>query len=124
MFFVARVPQPIVDCIDAAAESGKVIIVGMAHGGAEIDIAGKRFRRELDIRAVFDQGDRHQKPHPYMPWVHRRNYSTIMGMIARGDLRVDHLISHVAKPEEANELYHKMLAGPTGWMSVYFDWDD
>ena len=47
-----------------------------------------------------------------------------MRMIASGDLKVDDLISHVAKPEEANELYQKILAGTTGWMSVFFDWED
>ena len=122
VFFVTRVPQPIVDCINAAAASGKVIIVGAAPGIVEIELLTP-MHRELDIRAVYDGGT-DEEPHPYMPWVHRRNYSTVMGMIARGDLDVDHLISHVAKPEEANELYQQMLGGPAGWMSVFFDWDD
>ena len=122
VFFVTRVPGPIVDCINAAAPSGKVIIVGLAPGDVQIELVTPMLR-ELDIRAVYDGGT-DEEPHPYMPWVPSRNYNTIMGMIARGDLKVDHLISHVAKPEDANELYQKMLSGPTGWMSVLFDWDD
>ena len=47
-----------------------------------------------------------------------------MRMIADGDIKVDHLISHVAKPEEAEALYRKMAAGPTGWMSIFFDSED
>ncbi len=34
---------------------------------------------------------------------------------------MDYLISHVAKPEQANELYQKVLAGTEGWMSIFFD---
>lgn len=124
VFFATRVPEPFTDCINSAADHGKVIIVGMSTANAEIELNGAIFRRELDVRAVFDRGDTHAQPHPYMPWVHSRNYSTVMGMIGRGDLNVDHLISHIAKPEEANKLYHQMLQGPKGWMSVLFDWDD
>ncbi len=122
IFFVTRIPEPIVDCINAAAVRGKIIIVGAAPGAVEIELVTP-MHRELDIRAVFDGGS-NEDPHPYMPWVHSRNYSTVMGMISRGDLQIDHLISHVAKPEEANEIYQKMLSGPTGWMSVFFDWND
>jgi threonine dehydrogenase-like Zn-dependent dehydrogenase len=43
-------------------------------------------------------------------------------MIAAGELRVDHLISHVAKPEAASTLFQQIVAGPQGWMSVFFDW--
>jgi threonine dehydrogenase-like Zn-dependent dehydrogenase len=46
-----------------------------------------------------------------------------MRLIASGDLEVDPFISHVAKPEEANDLYGKILAGTAGWMSIFFDWD-
>ena len=122
VFFVTRVPQPIVDCIKAAAIRGKIIIVGRAPGTVEIELHREILHRELDIRAVYTGGT-DEEPHPYMPWVPSRNYRTVMGMIARGDLKVDHLISHVAKPEEADELYQKMLAGPAGWMSVFFDWE-
>ena len=61
-------------------------------------------------------------PHPYWPWTRQRNRKVVMRLIASGDLHVDHLISHVARPEEANDLYHKILAGTTGWMSIFFDW--
>ena len=47
-----------------------------------------------------------------------------MRMIATGDLKVDHLISHVVKPEQADRLYQAILAGPRGWMGIFFDWDD
>jgi len=46
-----------------------------------------------------------------------------MRLIASGDLQVDHLISHVAKPEEASAIYQRIVAGPAGWMSCFFDWE-
>ena len=36
-------------------------------------------------------------------------------MIAQGDLSVDHLISHVVRPEEADDAYQRIVAGPQGW---------
>ena len=45
-----------------------------------------------------------------------------MRLIASGELQVDYLISHVAKPEEANALYGKIMVGTAGWMSIFFDW--
>ena len=80
--------------------------------------------KELQIRGSSAVTGIEHQAHPYWPWTLQRDRKAIMRLIASGDLKVDHLISHVAKPEEANELYHKMAAGPTGWMSVCFDWED
>ena len=80
--------------------------------------------KELQIRGSSAASRIEHHAHPYWPWTLQRDRRAIMRMIAMGDLKVDHLISHVAKPEEANELYKTMAAGPTGWMSVFFDWED
>ena len=46
-----------------------------------------------------------------------------MRVIASNELKVDHMISHVVKPEKADEIYHMIATGTTGWMSVFFDWE-
>ena len=68
--------------------------------------------------------DLEDNPHPYWPWTRQRNRAAVMRMVSMGDLKVDHLVSHVVRPEEANEVYRRMVAGPEGWMGGFFDWDD
>ena len=121
VFHVNRDPGVLVDCMKSAADRGKVILTGSPPGKVEIGLQVELLRRELDIRGTYGRG-LDESAHPYWPWTLRRDRETIMRMISTGDLQVDHLISHVARPEEANELYHKMVSGPTGWMSVFFDW--
>ena len=81
---------------------------------------GHILSREIDIRGSQWQVD---QPHKYYPWSAPRDRDAVMRMIESGDLVVDHLISHVAKPEEADNLYKLIVAGSKGWMAIFFDWD-
>ncbi len=121
VFHVSPDPAVLVPAMKSAADRGKVILTASPPGTVEIGLQVELLRRELDIRGVYTSAL--DRPHPYYPYTNERNRRAIMRMIASGDLQVDHLISHVAKPEQANELYQKILAGPSGWMSVFFDWE-
>ena len=115
--------KTLVDCMKAAADRGKVVVVGYPSDTVEIGLRDEFLDKELQVRASF-QARGLGSPHPYWPWTRERNHSAFIRMVATGDLKVDHLISHVAKPEEADELYQKILAGPKGWMGIFFDWED
>ena len=123
-FHATRSAKTLVDCMKAAADRGKVILIGSPPDTVETGIRNEMLNKELQIRGSSAVTGIERHAHPYWPWTLQRDRSAIMRLIASGDLKVDHLISHVAKPEEANELYHNMAAGPTGWMSVFFDWED
>ena len=119
-----RSAQTLVDCMKAAADRGMVAVIGFPPDTVELELRGELLRKELQIRGVHGVRGLEDKPHPYWPWSLQRNRRGIMRMIATGDLQVDHLISHVAKPEEADDLYQKIMAGPKGWMAIFFDWED
>ena len=121
VFHVSRDPAVLVPVMKSAADRGKVILTGSPPGAVEIGLQVELLRWELDIRGVYGSGL--DRPHPYWPYTRERNRRAIMRMIASGDLLVDYLISHVAKPEQANEMYQKVLAGTEGWMSIFFDWE-
>ena len=121
VFHATRDPEVLVPCMKAAGSRAKVILVGSPPGTVEIGLQVELLRRELDIRGVYEEG-LENNPHPYWPWTRQRNRKAIMRLIASGDLQVDPFISHVAKPEEANDLYRKIRAGTAGWMSIFFDW--
>jgi 2-desacetyl-2-hydroxyethyl bacteriochlorophyllide A dehydrogenase len=120
-FHVARDPRIIVDCMQAAALHGKVILVGSPPGTVELGLQVDLLRRELDIRGTY--ANQLTEPHKYWPWTIQGDRKAIMRLIASGELKVDHLISHVARPEEADDVYKMIAAGPSGWMSVFFDWE-
>ena len=113
--------RPWFDCMKAAADRGKVVVVGYpaASDTVETGLRDELLDKELRVRGSI-QAWGLGSPHPYWPWTRQRNGRAIMRMIATRDLKVDHLISHVAKPEDANELYQKILTGPKGWMGIFF----
>jgi 2-desacetyl-2-hydroxyethyl bacteriochlorophyllide A dehydrogenase len=122
VFHATRSPEVLIPCMRAAADRGKVVLVGSPPGTVEIGLQVELLRRELDIRGTYLRG-LEDNPHPYWPWTRQRNRKAVMRLIADGHLQVDPLISHVAKPEEADEIFQKILAGTKGWMSVFFNWE-
>ena len=120
-FHVARDPRVLNDCMAAAADHGKVMLVGSPPGTVDLGLQVDLLRRELDIRGTY--ASELNRPHKYWPWTQQGDRSAILRLIASGELKVDHLISHVAKAEDADEIYRMIAAGTTGWMSVFFDWE-
>ena len=114
-----RVPDVLAVCMRAAAEHGKVVLVGSPPGTAHLGLQVDLLRRELDVRGSY--GNVHDA-HRYYRWTQRRDREAIMRMMESGELKADHLISHIADPAEADDLYQKIVEGPAGWMGIFFDW--
>ena len=119
VFHANREAQVLADCVDAAGYGAKVVLVGATRGPVSMYL-NKLLVREIDIRGSHMVSDVRQR---YWKWTTARDREAIMRMIAHGDISVDHLISHVVRPEEADDAYRRIVAGPQGWMSVYFAWD-
>jgi 2-desacetyl-2-hydroxyethyl bacteriochlorophyllide A dehydrogenase len=119
VFHANREAQVLADCVDAAGYGGKVVLVGATYGPVSMYL-GNLLRREISIRGSHMVSDVRQR---YWKWTTSRDRNAIMRMIAQGALTVDHLISHVVRPEEADEAYQRIVAGPQGWMGVFFAWD-
>ena len=119
VFHANREAQVLADCVDAAGYGGKVVLVGATYGPVSMYL-GNLLRREISIRGSHMVSDVRQR---YWKWTTSRDRNAIMRMIAQGDLSVDHLISHVVRPEEGDDAYQRIVAGPEGWMGVFFAWD-
>lgn len=119
VFHANREAQVLADCVDAACFGGKVVLVGATRGPVEMRLRNLLVR-EIDIRGSHMVSD---VQHRYWKWTTSRDRNAIMRMIASGTLSVDHLISHVVRPEDADEAYQRIVAGPRGWMGVFFAWD-
>ena len=119
VFHANREAQVLADCVDAAGYGGKVVLVGATRGPVNMYL-NKLLVREIDIRGSHMVSDVEQR---YWKWTTSRDRNAIMRMVAQGSLSVDHLISHVVRPEEGHEAYQRIVAGPEGWMGVFFAWD-
>jgi threonine dehydrogenase-like Zn-dependent dehydrogenase len=106
--------------LQAAADRGRIILIGAAQGSVEIN-CHELLRRELTVRGSYETGL--MEPHPYWPWSRTRNHHVIWDLIRRGALQVQPLISHTAPYCQAPELYAKMAQGPEGWLSVFYSWE-
>lgn len=106
--------------LKAAADRGRIVLVGATGGKVEIE-SHELFRRELKVMGSYETGV--VDPHPYWPWSRARNRQVIWDMIGRGDLDVKPLVSHVVPGQDAPALYDMMDASTQGWMSVFFTWD-
>lgn len=107
--------------LKAAADRGRLAMIGATQGTVEIN-AHELMRRELTVIGSYQTGQ--ENPHPYWPWTRPRNRQVILGMIARGQLKVQPLISHVVPYTEAPAMFDMMAQGTEGWMSIFFDWAD
>ena len=107
--------------IKAAADRGRIILVGATSGTVSIE-SNELFRREITLRGSYQTGM--IDSHPYWPWTRARNRTTILDLISREQLQVEPLVSHVVPYTVAPDLYERMMMGGQGWMSVFFNWRD
>ena len=77
-------------------------------------------RRELSIIGIYEIGI--DQPHGYWRWSRSRNRRACLRLMASGELRIDHLISHVVPYTEAEAMYATMRNGTEDWLGVVFDW--
>ena len=119
VFHANREAQSLADCVDATGYGGKVVLVGATYGPVNMYLRNL-LRREISVRGSHMVSDVRQR---YWKWTTSRDRDAVMRMIAQGDLSVDHLISHVLRPEQADEAFQRIVAGPEAWMGVFFAWD-
>lgn len=120
VFHCAPVASILQTALEMAAKRGKIILTGSAPGIAEIGLQVELLRRELSIIGVYEVDM--DQPSVYWPWSRPRNRRACLRLLKSGDLRMDHLISHVVPYTDAETMFQSMLDGSADWMGVMFDW--
>lgn len=120
VFHCSANPKILQTTMEAAADRATVVLSGSAPGTAEIGLQVELLRRELKIVGNYETGL--LEPHPYWPWTRRRNRRATFRLIASGELKVDHLLTHVVPPTRAQEMYRMIAAGGSDWLTVTFAW--
>jgi threonine dehydrogenase-like Zn-dependent dehydrogenase len=122
VFHCAPVAQVLQTAMEMASDRGKIILTASPPGTATIGLQVELLRRELAVLGVYEAGI--DEPHGYWPWSRARNRRACLRLLATGQLRLDHLISHVLPASEAEQMRRMMHDGATPWMGVVLDWDD
>lgn len=111
---------------DMAARNGELILLGTPRGSYEADVAPLlRAVHRASPNVTLKGAHGYSIPQAADPWVKHsvaRNATLILDMIGRGELAVEPLLSRVAKPEEAPEVYRDLRDHPDRWLGVVFDW--
>ena len=110
----------------AAADRGRIVLAGTPSAwperGPRADIAVDEFlRREVSLVGSYETGM--TRPHPYWPWSRARNRAVVLDLIARHQLDVKAMVTHVVPHTEAPAMYDMMMAGPRGWNVINFVWE-
>jgi threonine dehydrogenase-like Zn-dependent dehydrogenase len=122
VFNCAPVASVLQTAMEAAALRGKVVLTASAPGTAEIGLQVELLRHELTILGVYEIGI--ERPHGYWPWTRLRNRRACLRLLATGQLRLDHLVSHVVPHTEAEAMFRMMARGGDDWMGIVFTWNE
>jgi threonine dehydrogenase-like Zn-dependent dehydrogenase len=121
-FEATRTPGAFPELLGLMAVGGRVVMVGSVHERASLHLFDDLQRQEVTIIGAW-----HPRapvaPHHYAPWSQARNRAVYLDLLRTGLVRVDDLITHRARPEEAPRLYTELAAAPGDWLGVLFVWD-
>ena len=117
--------DPLQTMFEAAADRGRIVLGGTPSAwperGPKATIGVDQFlRREVSLVGSYETGM--TRPHPYWPWSRARNRAVILDLIARRQLNVRPLVSHVVAYSDAPAMYDLMHQGTEGWMVINFTW--
>ncbi len=83
----------------------------------------------LHRRASARGGDSRRNPaensdrdHIYFRWTMNRERSMLLDLMGEGTLSVQDLVTHVAKPEQCQEIYTMLADAPERVLGVVFEW--
>jgi 2-desacetyl-2-hydroxyethyl bacteriochlorophyllide A dehydrogenase len=105
----------------AAAQGARLLVVGSIPDRIELDPFTDLQLKELQIIGCF-QPAAPIYGHPYFPWTQTRNRRVFLGMLERGEVKVQHLITHRVPYYAAPKAYTMIAKGRTGWLGIIIDW--
>jgi 2-desacetyl-2-hydroxyethyl bacteriochlorophyllide A dehydrogenase len=116
------VPSVIGRALEVCTECGQLILLGSPRGTAEVD-----FYRHVHVRGVCICGA-HERLQRFAGrnrggrWTRVENTRYVADLIARGRLQVEHLITHVIRPEHTAKMFADLAAGAVDSLGIVIDW--
>ncbi len=113
---------------EMAARNGEVILLGTPRGSYEADVAPllravHRASPNITLKGAHG-GSIPPARDPFVKHSSERNAQIILGMIERRELALEPLLSGVAKPEAAPDVYGELRDHPERALGYILDWTD
>jgi len=107
--------------VQLACLAGRMIALGSPRGSVDFN-----FLREVHLREVSIFGAHQPKTpdddHIYYRWSKDRERGLVMRLMSSGRLSVEDLITHVARPDECQNIYTMLAEDPSHALGVLFEW--
>ena len=109
------------EALRMTADQGRVVLLGDSGTPELQHLTPDVIRRGLTIVGAHD---RHAPadPTPGIEWDARRVFELFLTYVARGQIRVNDLVTHRYKPDQAREAYTMLERDRDRAMGVIFDW--
>ena len=105
---------------DITKTGGRIILNGDTPEPSK-QIPGPLLSKSLDVRAVHGNI---ASDIASLPWVGKRHTQMNFDFMIQKRIKVNHLISHRYKPQDAPEVYRKLFQDRSYSVGVVFDWAD
>ena len=120
VFHCAQAASILQTALECAADRGTVVLTGSPPGTATITLKEQLLRKELTLTGTYESGL--NEGHVYWTWTRARNRRACLRLLASGELRLKHLLTHVVPAAQAPAVYQQVLRGSAGWMGIVFTW--
>lgn len=107
--------------VKMASMGGRLIALGSPRGTVKMDFFSDIHLREVNIFGAL-QPITPEHDHIYFRWTKQRERTLLMQLMGEGELPVEDLITHVAKPNECQEVYTMLDHKPDRVLGILFDW--
>jgi threonine dehydrogenase-like Zn-dependent dehydrogenase len=120
VFHCAQAADILQTAMECAADRGAVVLTGSPPGVAPIRLKEELLRKELTVTGTYESGL--TQGHPYWRWTRQRNRRACLRLMASGELKLGHLLTHLAPAAQAPAVYEMMLRESRGWLGIVFRW--
>lgn len=117
-------PEAINSALDLMAPFGRVALVGCSRTATEkLDFYHKVHRPGISIIGAHNFARPREDSYPGY-WTNRADMQTLLRLIAGGKFTPSAMRTEVAKPDEAPEIFRRLVKGEPDMLGVLFDWRD
>ena len=107
--------------VKLACLAGRLVALGSPRGTVEMDFLADVHLREVSILGAH-QPKTPDDDHIYYRFSKHRDRNLVMRLMGSGKLPVEDLITHVARPEQCQEIYTMLADDPRNVLGVLFEW--
>ncbi|MBD3392457.1 MAG: zinc-binding dehydrogenase [Chitinivibrionales bacterium] len=123
------VPAVACQASEYSAFLGEVILLGSPRGERTEDVTPMLNRIHLWPKGCVTYKGAHEwrmpidnDPNGHIHYSFQNNVETIFRLMQNGKLAVEPIITHIASPDQAPEVYKGLRENPDEYMGVVFDW--